>query len=91
MNLQEKVFLSLIYIHPIEYRKTKKISTGQIYFTIKLNEDLNPFDFTIPLPKYIEFDSPINRFLITSSIPQTYPAKTAKKKPPKGRSIFERK
>ena len=36
-----------------------------------------------------DIDSPINKFLITSSMPQTYPAKTAKKKPPKGKRIFE--
>ena len=67
------------------------MSTGQIYFTVKLNAGLNPFDFTIPLPKYIEFDSPINKFLITSSMPHTYPAKTAKKNPQKGNTRFEAK
>ena len=43
----------------------------------------------IEFPKYTDPESPINKFLTTSSMPHTYPAKIARKNPPSGNNILE--
>ena len=43
----------------------------------------------IEFPKYTDLESPINKFLTTSSMPHTYPAKIARKNPPRGNKTLE--
>ena len=62
-----------------------------MYRTKKLNIATKDFDFKIEFPKYVDCDSPISKFLTTSSTFHTYPAKIARKNPPNGSNTFDAK
>ncbi len=64
---------------------------GLTYRIKKLSTATKDLDLRIEFPKYIDREFPISKFFTTSSTFHTYPAKIARKNPPRGKRKFDAK